>query len=32
MRRAATHVIDTSEPIDHVIEQILGLVRQPPPA
>ena len=32
MRRAATHVIDTSKPIDHVIEQIIGLVRQPPPA
>jgi broad-specificity NMP kinase len=32
MRRAATHEIDTSKSIDHVIEQIISLVRQPPPA
>ena len=32
MRRTATHEIDTSKSIDHVIEQIISLVRQPPPA
>jgi len=30
MRRAATHEIDTSKPLDRVIDEILGLVRQPP--
>ena len=31
MRRDATHEIDTSKPLDRVIDEILGLVRQPPP-
>jgi broad-specificity NMP kinase len=31
MRRAATHEIDTSKPLDHVVDEILGLIRQPPP-
>ena len=30
MRRSATHEIDTSKPLDRVIEEILSLVRQPP--
>ena len=30
MRRDATHEIDTSKPLDRVIDDILGLVRQPP--
>jgi broad-specificity NMP kinase len=30
MRRGATHEIDTSKPLDHVIDEILSLVRQPP--
>jgi dephospho-CoA kinase len=30
MRRDATHEIDTSKPLDRVIDEILGLVRQPP--
>lgn len=31
MRRAATHAIDTSKPPDRVVDEILSLVRQPPP-
>ena len=30
MRRAATHEIDTSKPLDRVIDEILSLVWQPP--
>ena len=30
MRRSATHEIDTSKPLDDVIEEILRLVQQPP--
>jgi dephospho-CoA kinase len=30
MRRGATDEIDTSKPLDHVIDEILRLVRQPP--
>lgn len=30
IRRSATHEIDTSKPIDRVIDEILGLVQQPP--
>jgi broad-specificity NMP kinase len=30
MRRAATYEIDTSKPLDRVIDEILSLVRQPP--
>ena len=30
MRRDATHEIDTSKPLDRVIDEILGLLRQPP--
>lgn len=30
MRRGATHEIDTSKPLDRVIDEILSLVRQPP--
>jgi hypothetical protein len=30
MRRTATHEIDTSKPLDRVIDEILGLIRQPP--
>jgi len=30
MRRASTHEIDTSKPLDRVIDEILSLVRQPP--
>jgi dephospho-CoA kinase len=30
MRRTATHEIDTSKPLDDVIEEILRLVEQPP--
>lgn len=30
MRRSATHEIDTSKPLDHVIDEILSLVQQPP--
>lgn len=29
MRRSATHEIDTSQPLDRVIDEILGLVRSP---
>ena len=31
MRRAATHEIDTSKPLHQVVDDILSLVRQPPP-
>jgi len=31
MRRAATHEINTSKPLDRVIDEILSLVGQPPP-
>ena len=31
MWRAATYEIDTSKPLDRVVDQILSLVRQPPP-
>jgi dephospho-CoA kinase len=31
MRRSATHEIDTSKPLDRVIEEILSLVLQPTP-
>ena len=30
MRRAATHEIDTSKPLDRVIDEILGLISNPP--
>ena len=30
IRRAATHEIDTSEPLDRVIDQILDLLQEPP--
>lgn len=30
MRRSATHEIDTSQPLDRVIDEILNLVREPP--
>jgi dephospho-CoA kinase len=30
MRRSATHEIDTSQPLGRVIDEILGLVHQPP--
>jgi hypothetical protein len=30
MRRTATHEIDTSKPLDRVIDEILGLIRHPP--
>jgi broad-specificity NMP kinase len=30
MRRSATHEIDTSRPLDRVIDEILSLVQQPP--
>ena len=30
MRRSATHEIDTSKPLDRVIDEILSLVQQPP--
>ena len=30
MRRDATHEIDTNQPLDDVIDEILNLVRQPP--
>jgi len=30
MRRSATHEIDTSKPLDLVIDEILSLVQQPP--
>ena len=30
MRQAATHEIDTSKPLDRVIDEILSLVREPP--
>ena len=30
IRRSATHEIDTSKPIDRVIDEIHGLVQQPP--
>jgi shikimate kinase len=30
MRRAATHEIDTSQPLDRVIDEILTLVQRPP--
>ena len=29
MRRDATHEIDTSQPVDDVIDEILSLIRQP---
>jgi hypothetical protein len=31
MRRTATHEIDTSKPLDRVVDEILSLVRQSPP-
>ncbi len=31
MRRSATHEIDTSRPLDRVIDEILALIQQPPP-
>jgi hypothetical protein len=31
MRQAATYEIDTSKPLDHVVDEILTLIRQPPP-
>jgi shikimate kinase len=30
MRRSASHEIDTSKPLDRVIDEILGLIQQPP--
>jgi hypothetical protein len=29
MRRAATHEIDTSKPLDRVIDEILSLIQRP---
>lgn len=30
MRRDATHEIDTSQPLDQVIDEILSLISEPP--